>query len=94
MVLVRDCNAGGDGVADAMMLSIRDPWTYDSPFESSDAGNRILRQRMCEIEGVFTERTWYAPHTRLLPLGIRWWRAPQRLDSAFVQDAVHLALLP
>jgi hypothetical protein len=43
-------DADGDGAADAI-LSGRDPWSCDSPFGSSDVGNRILRQRMCEIEG-------------------------------------------
>ena len=36
-------DAGGDGAANAI-LSGRDPWSGDSPFGSSDVGNRILRQ--------------------------------------------------
>ena len=50
-----DCaDAGGDGAADAV-LSGRDPWSCDVPLESSDVGNRILRQRMCEIEGDYSQ---------------------------------------
>ena len=41
--------ARGDEAADAIP-SGRDPWSRDESFESSDVGNRILRQRMREIE--------------------------------------------
>lgn len=39
-------DAGGDGAADDAILSGQDPWIRDSPFGSSDVGNRILRRHV------------------------------------------------